>query len=126
MVLTLNICFVKPDDIVVFVNAGCEDSSRVEAGIEFVADAHYQGGDVLRTDECITEGGDYPFIYQSARLGNFSYQFRDLPPGDYFVDLHFVEIINTYGPKGIRVFNVYIQDEKASFLSKLSVINSLL
>ncbi|KAK9678834.1 hypothetical protein RND81_11G235700 [Saponaria officinalis] len=103
-------CFT--DDVVTFVNAGCEDTSRAESGIEFSADAHYQGGDVLRTDECISDGGDYPFIYQSARFGNFNYQFRDLPAGDYFVDLHFAEIVNTYGPKGMRVFNVFIQDEK--------------
>lgn len=100
------------EDIVSFVNAGCKDSRRSESDVEFLADAHYQGGDVLRTDECITEAGDYPFIYQSARLGNFSYHFKNLPPGDYFVDLHFAEIINIYGPKGMRVFNVFIQDEK--------------
>ncbi|KAL9245622.1 hypothetical protein vseg_019249 [Gypsophila vaccaria] len=103
-------CFT--DDIVTFVNAGCEDASRVDPGVEFSEDANYQGGDVLRTDECISDGGDYPFIYQSARFGNFSYQFSDLAPGDYFVDLHFAEIVNTYGPKGMRVFNVFIQDEK--------------
>lgn len=84
--------------------------------MEFLADVQYQGGDVLRTDESITEGGDYPFIYQSARFGNFSYQFNNLPPGDYFVELHFAEIIYTYGPKGMRVFNVVIQEEKASIL----------
>ncbi|KAK9713187.1 hypothetical protein RND81_06G009900 [Saponaria officinalis] len=100
------------DDIMTFVNAGCEVTSRADLNVELSADAHYQGGDTLRTDECILDGGDYPFIYQSARFGNFSYQFTNIPPGDYFIDLHFAEIINTSGPKGMRIFNVIIQDEK--------------
>ncbi|KAL2905874.1 Kinesin-like protein KIN-14R [Bienertia sinuspersici] len=94
------------EDIVTFVNAGCEAASQAESGVEFSADAQYEGGDVIRTDESITDGGDYPFIYQSARFGNFMYQFNSLPPGDYFVELHFAEIMYTYGPKGMRVFNV--------------------
>ena len=52
-------------------------------------------------------------VYQSARYGNFCYKFEALAPGDYFVDLHFAEIVNTYGPKGIRVFDVSVQEEKA-------------
>ncbi|KAH9610142.1 hypothetical protein KSS87_003454 [Heliosperma pusillum] len=94
------------DDIVTFVNAGCDDANRTDLGVEFSADSHYQGGDVLRTDECISNGGDYPFIYQSARFGNFSYHFSEFPSGDYLVDLHFAEIINIFGPKGMRLFNV--------------------
>jgi kinesin family protein C2/C3 len=97
-----------------FVNAGGEAPNEVDSITKFVGDTYYEGGDVLRTNEPITEAGDCPFIYQSARLGNFCYRFNDLPPGNYLVDLHFVEIINTNGPKGMRVFNVYIQEEKAS------------
>lgn len=98
----------------VFVNAGSETSIELDSGVNLLADNFFQGGDMFQTEEHIAEGGDYPFIYQSARLGNFSYGIDNLPPGDYFVDLHFVEIINIYGPKGMRVFNVFVQDEKAS------------
>lgn len=97
-----------------FVNAGGEAPNEVDSSTKFVGDKYYDGGTDLRTNESITEAGDCPFIYQSARLGNFCYRFNDLSPGDYFVDLHFAEIINTNGPKGMRVFNVYIQEEKAS------------
>ncbi|KAK9284924.1 hypothetical protein L1049_024105 [Liquidambar formosana] len=101
------------EEYVMFVNAGGEEAStEVDSSMNIMADTFYQGGDVLRTDEHITEGGDYAFIYQSARLGNFCYRFDNLQPGDYFVDLHFVEIINTNGPKGMRVFNVLLQEEK--------------
>ncbi|GAB2286830.1 hypothetical protein Dimus_021221 [Dionaea muscipula] len=100
------------EEIVMFVNAGGEAQEEVGSSLRFVSDAYYQGGDVLRTDELISEGGDYPFLYQSARVGNFSYQLDNTGPGDYYVDLHFAEIINTNGPKGLRVFNVFIQDEK--------------
>lgn len=108
----------ESDDYVMFVNAGGEAFNDEASGISFMADAFFRGGDSLRTNDCIMEAGDYPFIYQSARLGNFYYQFDNLPPGQYFVDLHFAEIINTNGPKGMRVFDVFIQDEKAREMDK--------
>ncbi|KAG0473233.1 hypothetical protein HPP92_015090 [Vanilla planifolia] len=46
-------------------------------------------------------------------------EFSNLPFGEYYIDLHFAEIVNTNGPKGIRVFDVYVQDEKV--LSELDV-----
>lgn len=97
-----------------FINAGGDGSKVLDSDLNILRDTYFQGGDVLRTDESIVEAGDYPFIYQSARVGNFCYQLNDLVPGEYFVDFHFAEIINTNGPKGIRVFNVYVQDDKAS------------
>ncbi|CAN1185323.1 Kinesin-like protein KIN-14R [Linum perenne] len=103
------------DKPVMFVNAGgCELLRVRDSTIEVEADRFHQGGDVLRTDEQISCGGDLPSIYQSARFGDFCYQFMDLPPGEYSVDLHFSEIVNTNGPRGMRVFNVFIQGEKAS------------
>lgn len=97
-----------------FVNAGGEAlNENRNLGIQVEPDRFFQGGDVLRTDETI-DGSDVPSIYQSARFGNFSYQFENLSPGDYFVDLHFAEIVYTNGPKGMRVFDVLMQEEKAS------------
>ncbi|KAI4328116.1 hypothetical protein L6164_020499 [Bauhinia variegata] len=107
------------EDCVMFVNAGGEALIETDAGVSFLGDTFYEGGNVLRTNEQILEAGDYPLIYQSARLGSFCYKFDKLPPGDYIVDLHFVEIVNTNGPKGMRVFNVYIQEEKV--LSELDI-----
>ena len=107
-------CLLEPEECVMFVNAGGEAPNEVDSSMKILGDTYYDGGHGLRTNEPITEAGDCPFIYQSARLGNFCYRFTDLPPGDYFIDLHFAEIINTNGPKGMRVFNVYIQEEKAS------------
>ncbi|KAI7979213.1 Kinesin-like protein KIN-14E [Camellia lanceoleosa] len=91
----------------------CWRDAAIEADstIRFMADTCFQGGDIFQTEH-ITGGGDYAFIYRSARLGNFCYRFDNFPPGEYYIDLHFVEIINTYGPKGMRVFNVFMQDEK--------------
>ncbi|KAJ4965273.1 hypothetical protein NE237_017122 [Protea cynaroides] len=100
------------EDYVMFVNAGGETLKEEEANKIFKPDICFQGGDILRTDDKIIDGGDYQSIYQSARFGNFFYLFDNLPPGDYFVDLHFAEIINTNGPKGMRIFNVYVQEEK--------------
>ncbi|XP_031107444.1 kinesin-like protein KIN-14R [Ipomoea triloba] len=100
------------EDIVYFINAGAEASIESDSSISFMPDKFFQGGNTFQTEEFIAEGGDYPFIYQSARLGNFTYHVPNLPHGEYFVDLHFVEIININGPKGMRVFNVFLQDEK--------------
>ncbi|KAM0021935.1 putative minus-end-directed kinesin ATPase [Helianthus debilis subsp. tardiflorus] len=100
------------DEIVLFVNAGAQSIVEPDSAINLVADKSFEGGDVFQTNESITEGGDVPFIYHTARLGNFQYRFDNFPEGDYYVDLHFVEMINTFGPKGMRVFNVYLQEEK--------------
>ncbi|XP_042493204.1 kinesin-like protein KIN-14R [Macadamia integrifolia] len=107
------------EDFVMFVNAGGGTLREEDANMIFKPDICFQGGNVLRTDESIIDGGDYPLIYQSARFGNFFYHFDNLSPGDYFVDLHFAEIINTNGPKGMRIFNVYVQEEKV--LSELDI-----
>lgn len=108
------------DDVVMFVNAGGgtvkkEGTSRIDV----CGDSFFEGGDVLKTNESINDGGDMPSIYQSARFGNFSYRFNDFPPGDYLVDLHFAEIVNINGPKGMRVFDVFIQEDKV--LSELDI-----
>ncbi|KAE9466265.1 hypothetical protein C3L33_01842, partial [Rhododendron williamsianum] len=111
------------EKVVMFVNAGGEASIEANCTMSFIADSFFQGGDAFQTDEHIVESGDHSLIYQSARLGNFCYRFDNLLPGDYYVDLHFVEIINTYGPKGMRVFNVFMQDEKASQLVELHYLD---
>lgn len=97
----------------IFVNSGGEALENEDSNFHVKPDIFFQGGDVLRTDEPVIDGGNFPSIYQSARFGNFCYQFENLSPGDYFVDLHFAEIVNTNGPKGMRVFDVFIQEEKA-------------
>lgn len=101
-----------PEECVMFLNAGGEASNQVDSFMKFHDDAFYEGGDALRTNEIIVDAGDYPFVYQSARFGNFSYRINNFHPGDYFIDLHFVEIIFTNGPKGMRVFNVFMQEDK--------------
>ncbi|XP_024639990.1 kinesin-like protein KIN-14R isoform X2 [Medicago truncatula] len=107
------------EECVMFVNVGGEATNEGADGVKFLSDTFFDGGDVFLTNEAIVEGGDYPSIYQSARVGSFSYRIDNLPPGQYLVDLHFVEIINVNGPKGMRVFNVYIQEEKV--LSELDI-----
>ncbi|XP_042388815.1 kinesin-like protein KIN-14E isoform X2 [Zingiber officinale] len=100
------------DDVVMFVNSGgCEIQGK-DCRIKFQGDAHFLGGDVIETNEIIAESGDHPLMYQSARYGDFRYMFDNLVPGDYFLDLHFAEIVNTNGPKGIRVFDIFVQEEK--------------
>ncbi|KAG6784385.1 hypothetical protein POTOM_010076 [Populus tomentosa] len=107
---------------VIFVNAGGGAIKKEgEINLDIEKDCCFEGGDVIRTDESIINGGDIASVYQSARFGtNLSYKFNDMPAGEYLVDLHFAEIVYTNGPKGMRVFDVFIQEEKASAL-KLDV-----
>ncbi|KAK8556728.1 hypothetical protein V6N12_003123 [Hibiscus sabdariffa] len=93
------------DEIVMFVNAGGEAINEADSNMKFLEDSYFDGGSVIRTNEHIAEAGDYPFIYRSARFGNFQYCFNNLLPGNYFIDLHFAEIINTSGPKGMRILS---------------------
>jgi len=47
-----------------FVNAGGEAPNEVDSITKFVGDTYYEGGDVLRTNEPITEAGDCPLSFQ--------------------------------------------------------------
>lgn len=98
-----------------FINAGGCEIPVQRPNLTFQEDSCFQGGDAIGTDEAIIEGGDHPSLYQSARFGDFGYKFDGLSPGDYFVDLHFAEIVYTNGPKGIRVFDVFVQEEKVRY-----------
>jgi kinesin family protein C2/C3 len=99
---------------VLFVNAGGCAIEGADPSSKVSDDAFFEGGDTIETSEVIAEGGDYPSLYSSARYGNFSYRFDGLAPGDYYLDLHFAEIVHTDGPKGIRSFDVLVQEDKAN------------
>lgn len=105
---------IPKEDAVMCISAG----DQQPLGSAFQQDLYFVGGDVLRTDETIVEK-EGPSVYQTARFGNFSYIIGDLPAGDYYVDLHFAEIVFTNGPAGMRVFDVFIQEDK--ILSELDI-----
>ncbi|XP_012704224.1 kinesin-like protein KIN-14E isoform X2 [Setaria italica] len=102
----------RSDGSVLFINAGGGAIDGCDSDVKVTGDSFFEGGDVIETNESIIEGGDCPSIYHSARYGSFSYKFDGLAPGDYFLDLHFAEILYTFGPKGISTFDVLVQDEK--------------
>lgn len=97
--------------IILGINAGGMGSFKPCGRTEFQKDQFFGGGDVVTTDAQV---GDEEFspLYQSARFGNFSYKFDNLEAGDYLVDLHFAEIVFTGGPSGLRIFDVFMQEEK--------------
>lgn len=96
---------------VISINAGGMDGGATLGGVDFHEDVFFTGGDVIKTEAKIgdIEGLE---LYRSARFGNFSYKFQSLVAGNYAVDLHFAEIVFTEGPPGMRIFNVFIQEEK--------------
>ncbi|XP_068656130.1 kinesin-like protein KIN-14R [Aristolochia californica] len=96
---------------VVSINVGGTDRIAAQGGIQFQEDSFFTGGEVISTDAKIGEQGNIG-LYQTARYGDFSYHFQALEAGDYLVDLHFAEIVFTEGPPGMRVFDIFIQEEK--------------
>lgn len=100
------------------LNAGALAPTFSAGGTQYLKDQFFQGGDVLRTEEYIS-GTSEPSLYQTARYGNVTYKFANLPCGEYFIDLHFAEIVFAVGPSCMRVFDVHIQDEKVRGLFSL-------
>ncbi|KAJ8424329.1 hypothetical protein Cgig2_003524 [Carnegiea gigantea] len=96
---------------VISINVGCKDTEVVLGGINYLEDNCFDGGDVIRNVDDIP-GCEGSALYQTARVGDFLYNFRFLEPGRYIIDLHFTEIVYTNGPSGMRVFDVFLQDEK--------------
>ncbi|KAK2968705.1 hypothetical protein RJ640_005892, partial [Escallonia rubra] len=92
------------------INSGSTDRLVILNGRKFLEDNCFCGGDTMRTDATIGDGEG--LIYQTARFGNFSYNFKNLESGNYIVDLHLAEIVFTHGPPGLRVFDVFIQEQK--------------
>ncbi|MBC2899365.1 hypothetical protein CFC21_112208 [Triticum aestivum] len=110
----------RAGECVLFVNAGgCAIQGDHPSANLFSSDSFFQGGESIETSENIVQGGDYPSLYSSARYGDFTYRFDGLAPGDYYLDLHFAEIVHTAGPTGIRSFDVLVQQDK--ILSQLDV-----
>ena len=92
-------------------------------GFQFIADAHFSGGNIAAHAHNIAATDDDP-LFQSERYGNFSYQIPVPTAGSYITTLHFAEIYyqstTTTGGVGSRVFDVYIQGEKVE--SELDII----
>ncbi|KAG4160919.1 hypothetical protein ERO13_D01G024000v2 [Gossypium hirsutum] len=93
------------------INAGCLNGAVELDGVIYSNDDCFVGGDVIIADRIVGDGGGNS-LYNTARLGDFSYNFLTLECGFYAIDLHFAEIVFTTGPPGIRVFDVFVQEEK--------------
>ncbi|XP_039001539.1 kinesin-like protein KIN-14Q [Hibiscus syriacus] len=92
---------------VIRINAGCLTGTAKFEGVIYSNDNCYEGGDVI-----IIGDGVGKSLYDTARIGDFSYNFSTLKSGFYAINLHFAEIVFTSGPSGIRVFDVFIQEER--------------
>ncbi|CAA3007315.1 kinesin KIN-14Q [Olea europaea subsp. europaea] len=97
---------------VMSINVGSTDRIVFEGAIQFSEDCCFNGGDIMRTNDPITGDGEGLSLYHTARFGNCSYHFEILESGTYMVDLYFAEIVFTDGPPGMRVFDVFLQDQK--------------
>ncbi|KAK1353886.1 kinesin-like protein KIN-14Q [Heracleum sosnowskyi] len=99
---------------IISINSGSADSSVICGGTKFLEDNCFDGGDTTIADATVGDEKDFS-LYRTARLGNFSYYFRTLESGVYMVDLHFAEIVFTEGPSMMRVFDIFIQEEKVIY-----------
>ncbi|KAL2476482.1 Di-glucose binding protein with Kinesin motor domain [Abeliophyllum distichum] len=103
---------IKHCSHVMSINVGSTDSIMFQGAVQFSEDCCFSGGDIMRTNDPIIGDGDGLSLYQTARFGNCSYHFEILESGTYMVDLYFAEIVFTDGPPGMRVFDVFLQDQK--------------
>jgi hypothetical protein len=104
---TVSAIVVEPATVVFAVNAG--GKQYVDAnGTVYQADGRFSGGTTHTTSAAITGTKD-PKLYQSERVGNFSYNIP-VANGDYVVSLKFAEIDGTQ--VGQRVFNVLMEGVK--------------
>ncbi|KAG8386512.1 hypothetical protein BUALT_Bualt03G0156200 [Buddleja alternifolia] len=97
---------------VIGINVGSTHGIEFQDGVEFCEDNSFSGGDTVRTEDPITGDREGLSLYQTARFGEFSYYFKNLESGNYTVDLHFAEIVFTSGPPGMRIFDVFLQEQK--------------
>ncbi|KAK4398260.1 Kinesin-like protein KIN-14Q [Sesamum angolense] len=97
---------------VIGINVGSTRRVEFEGGIEFSEDSNFSGGDTVNTEDPILGDGEGLSLYQSARFGDFSYCFQNLETGTYIIELYFAEIVFTEGPPGMRVFDVFLQEQK--------------
>ncbi|KAL9145704.1 hypothetical protein ABFS82_13G061000 [Erythranthe guttata] len=104
----------KDSTTVIGINVGSSTSVEFQDSIRFSEDGSFNGGDTIRTENPIIGDDDTKDVrlYQTARFGSFSYHFENLVSGEYLVDLHFSEIVFTDGPSGMRIFDVFLQDDK--------------
>lgn len=93
------------------INVGSMDHIVSLEGVEFSEDKYFTGGDTTSIESVVGDNESLN-LYQSARFGNFTYNFKTVGPGLYRVDLHFAEIVFIDGPSGMRVFDVFIQEQK--------------
>lgn len=81
------------------------DAFKSSEGIVYTADHSYSGGGTFSNNNAISGTTD-DILYQSERIGNFSYQI-DLPADSYDVILMFAEIF--WSQSGKRVFNISME-----------------
>lgn len=93
------------------INVGSMNSIVSSVGVKFSEDKYFIGGGTTRTETAVGDI-EYLNLYQSARIGNFTYNFNAMEPGLYSIDLHLAEIVLIDGPSGMRVFDVFIQEQK--------------
>ncbi|KAL5716224.1 hypothetical protein ACHQM5_017945 [Ranunculus cassubicifolius] len=107
-----SIDFLKPSLPVISVNSGGLSNVVLFDEVEFLEDRLFAGGETIQASTDVGDAEDDFVLYQTARCGNFSYRFDELVAGDYIVDLHFAEIVFLSGPPGLRVFDIFVQEEK--------------
>jgi len=89
------------------VNAGGDAVGTFGVDRFYSGGGYYVSGNVVATSG--VENAASPELYQSERVGNFSYSFSGLSPGaPYTVRLHFAEIWFDSDSAGARVFQVAI------------------
>ena len=98
----------SPEEVIFAVNCGGQEYTD-QSGIVYQADTLFSGGRRRATTKAI-EGTEDDVLYQSGRVGNFSYSIP-ISNGNYMVTLKFAE--NFYNATGKHIFDVQIEGIEA-------------
>ncbi|MBL0155653.1 MAG: hypothetical protein IPP47_00870 [Bryobacterales bacterium] len=102
------------------ISAGASTAFVDAEGHTWVADRYFKGGVAGADPKLEVTGTLRPHMYQTWRLGDFSYRIP-LKPGVYELSLHFVEPTFAHNSDGSRSFNVFINGAQA--LQEFEILN---
>jgi len=98
-------------DNAIRIRAGTTSATKDEAGVTWLADQGFEGGDTVDRAGIKVDNTQTPSIYSAERyaMSGFSYS---VPNGKYTVKLHFAETYEGITSAGERVFSFKVGDRE--------------
>jgi endoglucanase len=93
------------------IRAGTTANHTDEAGVVWLAEQGFDGGDTVERGEIAIANTKTPSLYRTERYGMASFS-QAVPNGKYTVKLHFAETYDGIGGVGNRVFSYNLEGKE--------------